>query len=109
MGVNMMSDKETELWADLNAIDARKGKLRETLDRMRSKLNRFADVLTLEWMCLIEQCLKIVQMNWDTKQLELICRNPSMRLITVTQFTTLETLNQDILAQCLVFSWVVGG
>ena len=71
---------------------------------MRSRPNRFADVLILEWMCLVEQYLKTVQKNWDTKKLELICRNinPSMRLITVTQFTTLETLNQDILAQNFV-------
>ena len=39
-----MSDKEAELWADLSAIDARREKLRETLDRMRSRPTRFADI-----------------------------------------------------------------
>lgn len=31
-----MNDKEAELWADLNVIDARREKLKETLDRLRS-------------------------------------------------------------------------
>lgn len=31
-----MNDKEAELWADLSVIDARREKLKETLDRLRS-------------------------------------------------------------------------
>ena len=43
-GVTVMSDKEAELLTDLSATDARREKLRETLDRMRSRSNRFSDV-----------------------------------------------------------------
>ena len=39
-----MSDKEADLWVDLSSIDARREKLRETLDRMRSRLTRFANI-----------------------------------------------------------------
>ena len=39
-----MSDKVAELLADLRPTDARREKLRETLDRMRSRSNRFSDV-----------------------------------------------------------------
>lgn len=31
-----MDDKEADLWADLSAIDARREKLKETLDKLRS-------------------------------------------------------------------------
>ena len=85
-----MSDKVAELLADLRPTDARREKLRETLDRMRSRSNRFSDVPDFS----VDVPRRTVFGNsveeLGYKATRVTCMS------TVTRFTTLENPSQDI-------------